>query len=214
MAGHFPLLYSRERCIEGFTAWGDFSTYSLELGARVARRAKEAGKKIGFMLVADDRTGRLNLKLGSTATKAKKNMFYKARNGSNAILPMEFSLILLDNGFSEADIIRSDHHKPGRNSCLYISETILAASSSRETNGCAKAYSALLESPYFNPSTDYFVSFVPDRCMGNVCSLVLESMPVSIASSHIFMQTDNTLFNLADRSGIWEHFGVLYRKDG
>ena len=43
LAGHFPLLYTKEKAIEAIKRWGIFSIYSLNLACKLAKYAKKKG---------------------------------------------------------------------------------------------------------------------------------------------------------------------------
>ncbi len=213
-AGHFPITYRNREAIEDLSLWGEFSIYSLELASRLASTARSNGKDIGFALIVDDRSYESDSQMSHSQRKSARNHLYKSRSGINATLPTSFSLALQQHQFSEGDVIKADHNRKGREDCLYFSEKILIAQSSDEKTECAKAYKSFIENrAYFNRDSDYLVSFIPDRCTGNICRGVLERGAAGLTASHIFMQTDGTLLSRTDRSSIWENWGALYRKD-
>jgi len=210
-AGHFPLVYTRSGSVEGIREWGDFSKYSLDLAAKIARNAKNMGLEVGFAIIVDDKLNEGLSKIGKSQRSAIRNRLYKSKNGINALLPEEFERILHSQGFSASEILRADHCKRGRESCLYFSEKVLIAQSPPEMTECARAYHAFIDRQ-ITPS-DYLVSFVPDRCTGNICRGVLENLKQGISASHIFMQTDSTLLRRTGREEIWKNWGVHYRRD-
>ncbi len=217
VAGHFPLVYEPQRAVESFSAWGDFSTYSLELACIVAEKARDRGKKITFAFFADDHTYATThfTSLNATQRSKKRHKLYQSRSGKNAQLPAEYKKMMGKYHFSEKDVLRHDHKKSQRQDCLYFSELVLRASPRAVENACAREYIEFLENPlHFNKEESYLVSFVPDRCTSNVCRFVMDSYANDISATHIFMQTDNLFFQShGNREHIWKEWGVLYRKE-
>jgi hypothetical protein len=107
------------------------------------------------------------------------------------------------------DVLRQDQGKAGRADCLYHSEKVLRAGREEETNECAKAYRGFLATL----KDQYLVSFIPDRCTGNICQGVLDHEKVP--GGHVFMQTDGTFLGTehSTQEAIWQLWGVLYRKE-
>ena len=213
-AGHFPLVYERGKEAESFSDWGAFSLYSFELAARAGKYAKDLGKEVNFAILADDHLNEYNSELSKSQRSAIRNKLYKLRNGQDAILPGLFHNTLIQYGFSESNLIRSNHNKPGRENCLYFSEKVLLAKKPNEQTECAKAYRAFLdEINAFSLTPFYLMSFIPNRCTGNICRGVLERNFGNLDSSHISMQTEGTLLQRTDVKSIWDNWGALYRRD-
>jgi len=123
-AGHFPLVYGAKDDwdFEGTRHWGEFSQYTLELACEVGKKARELGKKIEFVFFVDDHSYEDWKTFGSSEIRGRRHRLYKRRSGEDAQLSDDFKLIMSVFGFSEKDVKRHDHKKPGREDCLYFSE--------------------------------------------------------------------------------------------
>lgn len=214
ISGHFPLLYSKESkiAIEAFAYWGEFSLYTLELSCIVGEYARKLGRAVKFIFSADDHAYEERGGLLPNQRSSRRSNLYKQRSGADASLSPEYKKIMNKYGFSEADVVRHDHGKPGRNDCLYFSEKVLRASAKNIDNACAREYTELLEdAKYFDKKQSYLIAFMPKRCRGHICDVALDKEIEGVSASHIFMETlipDLTredLFNKGD--------GVTYRKD-
>ncbi len=214
LSGHFPLIYTPIRAVEAFTKWGEFSMYSLELGVQVASHAQAVGKDVNFVFFADDHTYADETEIPQKKLSNLRDALYRLRSGDAAVLPDEYKKLMQGRGFSETDVIRHNHGKPGREECLYFSELLLRASNRPIENACAREYTEFLEDPkYFGKQDTYLVAFIPDRCTGNICNRVLAEEVDGISASHVFMQTEQTLLSRTSRKELWDNWGVLYRKD-
>jgi hypothetical protein len=220
-AGHFPLFYrGKGKDAEAYAAldqWGAFTPYSMELACKIGKELKQFGN-VRFAVIADDVfydhiRGVPNY--NHSHKRGMRKRFYKSHSGADAKLPEPLNGIMQANGFSSLDIIRHDHRQFGRRDCLFFGEKVLRADGSPAKNQCARAYREFVSNPkYFVKEKDYLISFVPDRCMGNICNGVLEDLGAGVSASHIFMQTDSTLVHMTDRTGIWNDRSVYYRRDG
>ena len=214
-AGHFPLFYdeSQEEAVEGIGYWGKFSTYTLELACKVGEYARSVGKEVQFSFFVDDHSydipgGTLN----STQRKNRRKRLYQRRSGIEAELPATYRQIMGEHGFSEKDVLRHDHKRSGRESCLYFSEYVLRESAREIGNACAREYVEFVESPqYFDKEHSHLISFVPFRCQGHICEVALEEEITGLSASHVFMET---MAQLATREELYQvGRGVLYRRD-
>lgn len=211
-SGHFPIMYLLEGAIEGVSHWGQFSTYSLELGCKIGLYAKERGKKLRFVFFADDHSYESMSNLTPAQVKTRRNKLYKEKSGINAVLSPEYQKIMNSFGFDESYILRQNHGKSGREDCLYFSEKILRASSREIENTCAREYTEFIEDPkYFDKDKTHLISFVPNRCMGHICQVALDQEIKGISASHIFMETMTPFANREELYG--QARGVTYRRD-
>jgi hypothetical protein len=212
LAGHFPLMYKAGEAYPGLTSWGEFPTYSLELGCFAAREAREIGKNVKFVLLADDAYYELYMNLNSSSTRTRRRAFYRSMSGENAILFPTYREILATYGFSEADVLRQDQGKIGREDCLIFSEKVLRAANDRVENECARAYVNLVEDPrYFDRERDSILAFVPNRCMGHICDVALDQEIKGLDGLHVFMET---MAPFATREKLYSiGRGVTYRQD-
>ncbi len=214
LAGHFPLIYSKESTIaqEATSYWGHFSSYTLEIACEVAKYALKIGKKVEFIFFVDDHAYEETSGLNPRERSKRRDALYNLRSGKKAFLPDEYKKIFDKYGFSEADVLRQDQGKKGRTECLYFSEKILRASTKAIDNACAREYTEFIENPkYFNKKTFYLIAFIPNRCKQHICDVALTREIIDINASHVFMET------LAPSWSRQELFlnsrGVTYRKD-
>jgi len=212
LGGHFPLLYNEEKAFEAFGYWGQFSEYTLELACKVAKYAKEKGKKISFVFFVDDHMYEGVSGLTAQQLSTRRNNLYKSRSGSKAELPDSYKKIMSKFGFSEKDVIRHNHGKRGREDCLYFSEKVLRASKRKIENPCAREYVAFLEDKkYFSKKKAYMMAFIPQRCRENICHYALDLEIKDVNGSHTFL---DSMAKLATRKQLYSFGnGVLYRKD-
>jgi len=211
-AGHFPLVYTKKEAIEAIEKWGVFSIYSLELGCKIAKYAKSIGKKVKFVFFVDDHAYEEQGDISRGMPIKRRRRRYKERSGENAKLPEEYRKIMKKQGFSEKDVLRHDHQKPGRADCLYFSEKILRNSKKKIENACAREYTEFLEDmDYFNKNNDYIITFAPNRCKGHICDVALDQEIKNLSSSHIFMETMAPLSKKEELYSFGR--GVTYRKD-
>lgn len=213
-AGHFPLFYSesQEEAIEAISYWGEFSRYTLELACQVGQYAQSLGKSVQFAFFVDDHSYDMPGTLNSTQRKNRRKKLYQKRSGLKAELPAMYKQIMEEHGFSEKDVLRQDHKRFGRESCLYFSEYVLRESVREIGNACAREYVEFVEtSQYFDKEQTHLVSFVPFRCHGHICEVALEDEITGLSASHIFMET---MASTATREELYRvGRGVLYRKD-
>jgi hypothetical protein len=186
-AGHFPLFYAEDGCFEEMETWKPFPLYSMEIGCRVAKIAKGYGKRVLFTILSDDKFYVPRTGLSTSKQKSRRHEFYRFKSGADAKVQSDLREVMIAHGFSEADVIRSDHGKEGRHDCLYFSELLLRASGPDIDNACAKAYVALyLDNRYFNRDEMYLVSFVPNRCERNICQFAIPNLN-GVLASHVFL---------------------------
>ena len=210
IGGHFPLLYLEEGAVESIRKWGEFSTYTLELACKVGVYAKTKGKNIKFAFFADDHSYESLATYGNPSRRRK--WLYKEKSREDAKLHPIFQAILKNYGFSEQDAIRHDHGKQGREDCLYFSEKVLRASLREIENSCAREYTAFIEDPnYFDKETCHIVSFMPNRCQGNICNFALDREIQDLSASHIFIDTMNIV--LTREELFTKGAGVTYQRD-
>jgi len=210
--GHFPLVYNEKEAIEDVNHWGLFSIYTLELACKVAKHAKEHGKKISFVFFVDDHIYEGMSALNATKLSRRRNVLYKKRSGKDAKLPEVYRKVMQFYGFSEDGVIRHAHKKKGREDCLYFSEKILQASKRDIENPCARGYVSFLEDKdYFSKDSFYMVTFIPKRCKENICQFALDSEIKDLSASHIFL---DSMAKLTSKKQLYSFGdGVLYRKD-
>lgn len=212
LAGHFPLVYTREEAVEAFDYWGEFPTYTLELGCITISMARKSGKTSKLLILTDDHSYEEMSGIRSSRERGKRrDKLYKARSNDSALLLPAFYEIMQKHGLGEQDVLRQDHGKPGREDCLYFSEKLLRATGRNIINPCARAYTNILENKrYFNKESDYMVAFIPFRCRDNICDITLDEEIELLSASHIFLST-NPVFT---RDQLFSEMpGVLYRKD-
>ncbi|MFZ5391315.1 MAG: hypothetical protein ACOZAJ_03520, partial [Patescibacteria group bacterium] len=60
LAGHFPLRVDNisKKLKEDFKAWGDFSIFTLKIGAIIGQILKKMGKNVIFVFLCDDNSYR------------------------------------------------------------------------------------------------------------------------------------------------------------
>ncbi|MBP7708592.1 hypothetical protein KA107_02810 [Candidatus Pacearchaeota archaeon] len=216
-AGHFPLHYSSSGAYASKDAWGAFTPYSLEIGTEVAKELRNHGIETKFIITADDinydNVGE-NASFSDGQRRRMRRRFFREYSGESAVLPTSLREYLSAQGFSEQEVIRQDQGQDDRRDCLLFSERVLRTNPTQENNQCARAYRALVTDPkYFNMERDYLISFIPDRCTGNVCSRVLDENVRGLSASHVFMQTDGIFLPNTNRNSIWNDWGVHYRHD-
>ncbi len=218
LAGHFPLLYNEQGAYAGSKAWGDFTLYTFDLGCENAKLAQQIGKEPRIILLADDinyEDHGQNSRFKRHWKARKRDAFYRNMSTPEAQLPEEFQEIMSKHGLPLDVVLRQNQNKKGRASSLIFSERSLRSNRSDIQNECAKSYTGLIESHYFDKRKDYLVAFIPDHCTGNVCQRVLDSRrDPEFYGSHFSMQTDSTLLASTDRNAIWRDWGVKMRRDG
>jgi len=209
--GHFPLFYTKNGAMEAINYWGEFSSYSLELGCKVGKYARSRGKKVEFVFFVDDHSYEA-CDLGISSVKTRRRKLYKERSGVEAKLNEEYRQIMGQYGFSEEEVLRHDHGKRGREDCLYFSEKILRASKREIDNICAREYTEFIDDEkYFNKEKSHLVSFVPNRCQGHICDVALDEEIEGLSASHVFMET---MMATAKREELYQFGrGVSYRRD-
>ena len=211
-AGHFPLLYREDGAVEALDYWGKFSKYSLELACKAGKHAKKLKKKVEFVFFVDDHAYEEMTELGIRKVKLRRQRLYKERSGSKARLPAPFKKIMAKNGFSEKNVLRHNHGKPGRKDCLYFSEKILRASSKPIPNLCAREYTEFIDDPkYFNKSDSHLIAFIPNRCKEHISGIALNKEIKDLSASHVFLETMNPL--ATKKQLFTQGSGVSYRRD-
>ena len=209
LSGHFPVSYMEGRAYEDLTRWGCFSAYTLQLGARLGKFAKSKGRKVSFALISDDlfnEKAALDV-YGNNQLSRWRGAFYKEHSGPSARVHPTFEVILDAEGFSSKDVIRQDHKKEWRESCLYISEKVLRAQREHIKNECAKAYLGFLENQIiFDKEKDHLVAFIPTKCRDNICEIALPEVD-NLSVSHIFMPSVKGVLP----SDMWGANQVIYQ---
>jgi len=209
--GHFPLVYLDE-AVEAIRKWGEFSVYSLELACKVGRHARANGKEVKFVFFIDDHIYEPLAPYSAIPRRRRRKRLYQERSGENAKLHPIFQATLEAHGFSEADVIRHNHGKPGREDCLYFSEKILRASLREIENACAREYTEFIENEqYFNKEDSHIVTFAPNRCQGNICNFALDREIENLSSTHIFMDSMNIVLTREELFTVG--MGVTMRTD-
>ncbi len=213
LAGHFPLIYTKEKAIEAIDKWGEFSIYTLELGCEIAKYAKDIGKEVRFVFFVDDHIYEKMNNLNTDNLKKKRKELYRLKSGKTAKILEVYRKIMNSFGFSEKDIIRHDHKKSGRENCIYFSEKILRKSLRKIDNECAKEYTEFIEDKkYFDKNNNYIITFAPNICKENICDIALDLEIKGLSSSHVFIET---MAILSGRKKLYKFGrGVTYRKDG
>jgi hypothetical protein len=214
LGGHFPLEYKTEGVVESINKWGDFSTYSLDFGAKIGSIVKKEGFDVNFVFFVDDHCYEPVSGLSGSQMSSRRNQLYKLRSGENSKLNDIYSEILSNNGFCEDNILRQNQGKNGREDCLYFSEKKLRSSMREISNACAREYTEFVENPkYFDKKLTHMLAFVPQRCQGHICDVALDEEIEDISSNHVFMSTSPILKKeeLFIPSG--NNPGVVYTKD-
>lgn len=212
LGGHFPLRYIKDGAVEALDYWGEFSKYTLELACKLGEYAKRRGKQVAFVFFVDDHMYEEMNNLTNSQVSLMRNRLYKLRSGPDAKLPKPYREVMGEYGFSEAEVIRQNQGKRGRESCLYFSEKILRASKRAIDNPCAREYIEFLEDEsYFNKASSYIIAFIPQRCRENICNSALDIEVKGINGSHVFIET---MTKLATREQLYvSGRGVSYRRD-
>jgi len=210
-AGHFPLVYGQEP-LEDLHIWGEFSTYSLELACKVGEHAKRISKDVEFVFFVDDHIYEDCDNLSYSQVTGERHRLYRKRSGPEAQLPQEYKEIMQQHSFYESDVLRHDHGKFKRKKCLYFAEKILRATGRNIDNACAREYVNFLEDPkYFDRRGSHLVSFIPQRCRGNICDVALDLEIEGLSASHVFMET---MAPWLTREQLYSFGrGVTYRRD-
>lgn len=234
-AGHLPLLYHDEgpgkRSVEfGVDRWGEFSTYTFDLGCQVLKYAHEQGKDSKLMVIVDDdvelpMVEKLDEKTGKVRYVHKDASWRKAprkRAFMEATIPDAYQQILDKYGLSKDDLITQE--RSGKEVPL-ISEKKLKIEAKRSgntaSNECSIAYKGLLlNEKYFDKQTDFLVSFMPGQCKGNIFDGFLEERTDIIASHMFFPHIESLggfiqgLGNSGDPMTIDEMYsgGIFYHK--
>jgi hypothetical protein len=214
LGGHFPLEYTKDTAIESIDKWGEFSRYSLDVGANIGAKIKSEGLDVNFVFFVDDHCYEPNSGLSNSQMSSRRNQLYKLRSGEDAKLNQIYSNILKSHGFSEEDVLRQNHMKKGREDSLYFSEKILRASLRGIDNACAREYTEFIENPkHFNKETTHMLAFVPQRCQGHICDVALDEEIEGISSNHVFMSTSPLISSKDIFIPAGNNPGVIYRKD-
>ncbi len=223
VAGHFPLNISREnKLVEDFEIWGCFSTYSLELAAKLGSFARSGGKQVFFALLCDDHSfyepeGTMLDPFIDPSTinpvqwRTPKRKIFRERSGVHAVLPMAFRSILAQYGFDESNILRHNHGKHDRESCLYFSENVLRSAKRKIVDSCVREYVEFLEggSIPLMKGEFYVVGFIPQCCNFRVCEVVDKQID-GFRGSHVFMETSG----LPSRESVYAlGRGVQYKRN-
>ncbi|MFC1710877.1 hypothetical protein ACFLZJ_01845 [Nanoarchaeota archaeon] len=213
--GHFPLLYfnkSGEKDVGfGVDRWGEFSTYTFDLGCKILKYIRDQGKDCKLLIVVDDD---IEIPVIKVTDKIIREDFQWSKGPRRRLynkgkLPQEYKKILDDQGLSDKDII---FHKRDENiSTPLISEKILKRDAKERgviaKNECALAYqSILLDNSLFNLKKDYLVGFIPGQCKGSICSGVLEVRD-DLDATHVFFPHIEQLGGLLREDRIYKKVG-------
>ncbi|MDA3836018.1 MAG: hypothetical protein PF542_00185 [Nanoarchaeota archaeon] len=194
LAGHFPLIYTTKGAIEAIHRWGEFSPYTLELGCKIGKYAKQEGKDIKFVFFVDDHIYEELCEVKDNTRSTFRRNLYRKKSKKDAKPQENFEKIMKKYEFSEKDIIRQNQNKKGRESSIYFSEKILRAKNVDILNACAREYTTFIEDKkYFNKQEDYIIAFIPNRCKENICEVALDIEIKDLSSTHIFMDSSATL---------------------
>ena len=209
LSGHFPLIYKKEEAIEAIHKWGEFSTYSLEIGCKIGKYAQEKGKRVDFVFFVDDHIYEDFSGLKSHQIKRARNELYKKR--SIKFNP-DYEKIMKKYGFSKKDIIRQNQEKKGRENCLYFSEKFLRKSERDIDNQCAKEYVEFIEDKkYFDKEREYIITIAPNMCKGNICDVAVDLELEGLSGTHVFMES---MAPLSSRKELYSFGrGVSLRRD-
>jgi hypothetical protein len=212
LAGHFPLIYTKECAVEALNKWGEFSIYTLEIGCKIGKYAKTKNKEVKFVFFVDDHIYENVSNLNSWQLSKRREKLYKSKSKTNSKIIKDYEIILKKNGFSEKDIIKQNQNKKGRENCLYFSEKILRSSKKEIKNECAREYIEFLENKnYFNKKEDYIISFIPNLCKTHICDIALNLEIKNLDGTHIFMET---MAPLSKRKELYSFGrGISYRKE-
>jgi hypothetical protein len=214
LGGHFPLEYKTEGVVESINKWGEFSTYSLDFGAKIGNIVKKEGINVNFVFFVDDHCYEPNSGLSGSQMTTRRNQLYKLRSGKDAKLNEVYSQILSNSGFYEDNILRQNQGKNGREDCLYFSEKKLRSSARGISNACAREYTEFVENPsYFDKKLTHMLAFVPQRCQDHICDVALDEEIEDISSNHVFMSTSPMLRKEEIFIPSGNNPGVIYRKD-
>ncbi len=216
IALHFPLRANRLSLYEATETWGPFSLHTAKLGIDVGKELRDSGKNVKFLFLCDDwsyrdedkellaeKQGLSNSRLDNR-WKITRSRFYRQISGPNASLPHQYKQLFTQYDFSEADVLRHNHGKPGREDCLYFSEQVLR---SDDHDTCSEEYFRLIEDELNTRIDNYLlVSFVPHVCQTAICRALNETEDLN--GMHVFMGTEGirTLDELYEA-------GVMYKKD-
>lgn len=195
-AGHLPLLYndsgtSKTKTKKGYAEistkrWGEFSTYSFDLGCKLAKYATEQGKNTGLLVVVDDmveipsKKGQLNKSVKEWEKRAQKD-FYR-ENG----FPEEYKKIAEKRGVEDKIIRQQRTFGNSKLISEYKLKTNALSQGRYAPNQCSLTYNSMIDNnDLFNKDKDYLISFVPGQCKGNLCEGVL-NIRYDIDASHVF----------------------------
>jgi hypothetical protein len=230
LAGHFPLRVDKKSGLlqEDFDCWGDFTLYTLELGAKVGKLAEKNGKNVYFIFMCDDHSYRDEdkkfLKNSKNLTdsqldnrwRAQRYSLYRRLSKKESKLPEKFTRILSKYGFGLDNIMLHNHGKKGRGKCLYFSETVLRDIKksdrnliSERANACSREYVALLKSKdfLFNKKTPFLIGFIPNKCSHFICDVV-DFFIKDFKGIHIFMNTGKNI----TRKNVYKGKNTAYYK--
>ncbi len=230
LAGHFPLrINPKSKSIyEELNEWGDFSTYTLELGMKIGKYvAEELGKKPQFLFLCDDQSYRDSdkklLDTEDSLTDAQldnkwrslRNALYQSKSDEKAELPELYQQLMKDHDFHGEHIMKHNHGKSGRDACLYFSEAVLRDPTrtpqntrvNQHVNACSREYITLIESEQFlaEGKRPYLVSFIPQKCSHFICDAV-DLFIQDFKGMHVFMETvgsPNQKDIYKKESGVW-----------
>lgn len=213
LAGHLPLRVDEKKkeLYMDYAVWGDFSTYTMALGAQIGAYARSLGKRVQFVLLVDDKIYRDDEKHLLVQDQEKssthldrqwaraRDSFYQKQSGDAAVVPSFFREPLGDFDFGIDDIRRHDHGKKGRFDSLFFSEAALItqyqkneATAFERMHHCSSAYAGLLAGKHLRESNQlpYIIAFIPSKCQHYVCDTV-DFFVDDFVGCHIFLDTQN-----------------------
>jgi len=175
-AGHLPLVYeSKEELvyIDEFR-WGEFSTYTFDLGAKLLRYTLDIGKKGQLIIVVDDD---IELTINSNLINSLDDQNWRRRERrkifKNPLLPKPYEKILEKYNLNLSHLVAKKQRKVNT---FLLSEKVLKTEAKElkisAPNACSLAYKGLLLNPklkYFDIINDYHISLMPGQCKGNIC---------------------------------------------
>jgi len=193
-AGHLPMVYNTEHdeipVHLDDKRWGEFSTYTFELGAKLVRHSLDSGLESKLMVVVDDdieltflNNNIRKLDDQNWKRKRRKKILKKSR------LPKSYEAILnkyaLNYNHLETQL------KKGVESVL-ISEKRLKTEARKlklnAPNKCSLAYKGLLfsnGSRYFDQNEHFHIGFLPGQCNSNICEGIIDG-DFNLIASFVF----------------------------
>lgn len=233
-AGHLPAVYiekgtHREVHFDP-QRWGEFSSYTFEIGVTLLNYALGIGKSaIMMVLVDDDAELPKEMINGELKTRDKPTWKrrYRGKAYNKVVFPKEYLAILAKHDLDLSHFIKQE--REGKE-YLLVSEKSLKLEAEgigyTDPKECSLAYKGfVLNERYFDVSKDYLISFMPGQCKGNICEGVLD-LDFNINSSHIFFPHTSEMGGLDETNNgyvkfepikpitdMFEEQEIVYRKE-